>query len=113
MAQFNNKMAAIISSFQKNWSGIIRDLVVGIVVAWMAYNWATKNQEKTDLINKVDAKLDIIDFKSHEKENDRAFRGMITTASESTKEINQLLRQILEQQAKTSTDIEWIKKRVK
>ena len=106
-------MATIVNSFQKNWGEHIRNLIIGLILAWLTFNWTQKFNEKNELINKVDAKLDIVDFKTHEKENDRAFRGMNTTASESTKETNQLLRQILEQQAKTSTDIEWIKKRVK
>ena len=112
--QFNSKsMTTIVSSFQKNWGSHIRDLIVGVVVAWMAFNWATKSNEKAELVKKVDEKLNIVEFQSHEKENDRDFRSLSRSASETATETNQLLRQILEQQAKTSTDIEWIKRKVK
>jgi hypothetical protein len=43
-------MTALSSSLQKN-------------------NWATKNQEKIDLINKVESKVDISEFKTHERDN--------------------------------------------
>ena len=106
-------MTAIVSSFQKNWGAQVRNLLIGIILAWLTYNWTTKDAEKKDLINKVESKLDIVEFKSHEKENERDFRQMGRSATETATETNLLLRQILEQQAKTSTDIEWIKRRVK
>jgi regulatory protein YycI of two-component signal transduction system YycFG len=106
-------MTAAITAFQKNWGAHIRNLIIGLILAWLTFQWTAKEAAQNELVKKVDSKLDASDFAIHERSNSRSFENLERENKTATSETNQLLRQLLEIQAKQSTDLEWLKKRSK
>ena len=98
---------------KKNWLGWMISALIAFltVILTSGLGNASRNEYEQNL--KIDSKVDRSEYVKHCDSNEKNFESINNTQKVYMDRQNELLQKIVEQQAKMSTDLEWIKTKIK
>jgi len=99
-------------TIKKNWLSWLISAMIAFLTVVLTASLANNTREQYDLRIRVDSKLDKIEFNKHCEDNSVQFQRIEDTQSLYLQKSNELLNKLVEQNAKMSTDIEWIKRKI-
>ena len=97
---------------KKNWLGWIVSLMISIFTVIISLSLTDKSKEAYDIKVDLKSKVDRSEFIKHCDKNDQDFSTIQNNQSIYLEKSNELLNKLVEQNAKMSTDIEWIKRKI-
>lgn len=99
-------------TIKKNWLTWLISALIAFLTVILTASLANNSRDKYDLKIKVDSKLDKIEFNKHCEDNTIKFQKIEDSQTLYLQKSNELLNKLVEQNAKMSTDIEWIKRKI-
>lgn len=99
-------------TIKKNWLGWLISALIAFLTVILTASLANNSQDQFDLKVKVDSKVDKKEYEKHCDENRLDFQKIQDFQAIYLKENNEILNKLVEQNAKMSTDIEWIKRKI-
>lgn len=99
-------------TIKKNWLSWLISALVAFLTVVLTASLANNSRDQYDLKVKVDAKVDKVEFNKHCDDNKTQFQKIEDSQTLYLQKSNELLNKLVEQNAKMSTDIEWIKRKI-
>mgnify|MGYP006967776838 FL=1 len=97
---------------KKNWLGWIVSLMISVFTVIISLSLTDKSKEAYDIKVDLKNKVDRTEFIKHCDKNDQDFSTIQNNQNIYLEKSNELLNKLVEQNAKMSTDIEWIKRKI-
>lgn len=104
---------------KKNWLGWFVSSLIAFLTVILTTGLGNASRDNFELKAKIDSKLDKSEFTKHCDKNDADFNAIQDNQNLQLQKISETLQEMLketslrnEQQAKMSTDIEWIKRKI-
>jgi hypothetical protein len=99
--------------FKRNKLTILTSLLAVVLGCLLTFALANKSRDDYDLRQKIDAKVDKIEFNKHVEENNTIFKEFTKKQDEQLTRMNQNIEILLQQSVENRTDISWIKRELK